>query len=516
MHYVLSLDVGTSSVRASLYDETGAAVPGLTAHEAHAPETTADGGVEMHAEDLLQRTLGCVERVLDQTGERGGRIAGVGMCTFWHSILGVTAEGRPASPVVLWADTRSVVEVEELKARLDVRDVHQRTGCMQHTSYVPSKLLWLHRHRPEWCAAAERWMSPAEYFQFRLFGRTACSVSMASGTGLYNHFTGDWDPEVLAVLPIHKEQLNPIVDAASAARGLRPEFAARFPALAEVPWFPACGDGASSNVGSGCTTPDRVALMVGTSGAVRVMREEAPPPSPLSPLASRVSSLDHLPAQPHTPWGLWRYRWDRRRYLMGGALSNGGNLFAWLRDTLRVPEGEELERILQSAEPDAHGLTVLPFLAGERCPGWRGDARAAIVGLSWATRPEDILQAGLEAVAYRFALIHELLRPAADPDHRIIASGGALLASPAWTQMVADALGQPVVASEEAEASARGAALLALEGCGMLPDLNAVPVRLGRVFEPDPERHQRYLAARQRQARLYDALVERDWEGDAR
>jgi gluconokinase len=187
-----------------------------------------------------------------------------------------------------------------------------------------------------------------------------------------------------------------------------------------------------------------------------------------------------------------------------------------MRDTLRVPEGDELEQVLRETAPDAHGLTVLPFLAGERCPGWRGDARAAVVGLSWATRPEEILRAGLEAVAYRFALIHELLRAAAAPGHRIIASGGALLASPAWTQMVADALGEEVVASEETEASARGAALLALEGSGLLADLRETPLRLGRVFTPDPGRHAVYAAARERQARLYEALIETDWERGAK
>lgn len=490
MDYVLSLDVGTSSVRASLYDCHANAVPGLTVQESHEPDTTPEGGVEMDAEALFQRALGCVEEVLRLAGSRAGAIAAVGVCTFWHSILGVDAAGRPASPIVLWADTRSVEEVEQLKRRLDVRAVHQRTGCMQHTSYVPSKLLWIHRHRPEWARRAERWMSPAEYFYLRLFGRAACGVSMASGTGIYNHAAGAWDDEVLDALPIRAEQLSPIVDANEPFRGLVPELARRFPALAEVPWFPACGDGASSNTGSGCTAPDRVALMVGTSGAVRVMGED-----PAIVL----------------PWGLWRYRWDRRRFLIGGALSNGGNLFAWMRDTLRLPDEEALERALRETEPDGHGLTVLPFLAGERCPGWRGDARAAIVGLSWATRPEEIVRAGLEAVAYRFALIHELLKTAAAPGHRIIASGGALLASPAWTQMVADALGEEVVASEETEASARGAALLALEGCGLLPGLERTPLRLGRVYAPDPERHAIYAAARERQRRLYAALIERDW-----
>jgi gluconokinase len=490
MRYVLSLDVGTSSLRASLYDERGDPVPGVSVSESHAPVTTPDGGAEMDAEDLFQRLVTCIEGVLAKAGERSRAIAGVGLCTFWHSILGVGEDGRPATPILLWADTRSVEDVEALKARLDERAAHRRTGCRFHTSYVPPRLLWAQRNRPEWIRASARWMSPGEYFHLRLFGAPACSVSMASGTGMYHQAGDRWDDEILAELPVGVEQLSPIVDTETPFTGLVPEFAARVPALAEAPWFPAVGDGASSNVGCGCVTPDRVALMVGTSGAVRVMREGDPPA---------------------VPWGLWRYRWDRRRSLVGGALSNGGSLFAWMRETLRLPEEPELERALAELEPDGHGLTVLPFLAGERCPGWRGDARAAVVGLSWSTRPVEIARAGLEAVAYRFALIHELLKDVATPDHRIVATGGALLASPGWTQMMADALGQEVVVSREREASSRGAALLALEGSGVIQDLRDLPAEDGEALRPDSARHALYREARRRQARLYDALVGRNW-----
>ena len=494
MNYVLSIDVGTSSVRAALYDTRGRLIPGVVAAEPHEPDATADGGSEMDAEGLLQRSIGCVERVLALAGDRASAISGVGVGTFWHSILGVDGDGWPATPVLMWSDTRSVEEVEILRRALDVTSVHQRTGCVQHTSYVPPRLLWVSRRRPDWFERSARWMSPGEYFALRLFGRTACGVSMASGTGMFDHGTGTWDRDVLAALPIRPEQLSPIVDSTEPFTGLTEEFASRMPALRGVPWFPAAGDGACSSVGSGCVSPDRVALMAGTSGAVRVMRDV----------------MDEG-ENGTVPEGLWRYRWDRRRFLVGGALSNGGSLFAWMRETLLLPEAGALEEALAQVAPDGHGLTVLPFLAGERCPGWRGDARAAIVGLSSGTRPIDIVRAGLEAVAYRFALIHDLLRPAAAPGHRIVASGGALLASPAWIQLIADAIGEPVVSSDEEQASARGAALLALEGVGSIRDLGESPARFGEIYEPDPERHALYREARGRQARLYDALIARDW-----
>src|SRR6185436_17883458 len=145
--------------------------------------------------------------------------------------------------------------------------------------------------------------------------------------------------------------------------------AGRWPALARTPWFPALGDGACSNVGAGCTGPVRAALLVGNSGALRVVV----PDRPMAP-----------------PAGLWCYRVDRRRRVLGGSLSNGGSVYAWLRETLALGDPDRIEAEVAALPPDGHGLTLLPFLAGERSPGWVAQARAAISGLSLATRPIEI------------------------------------------------------------------------------------------------------------------------------
>jgi gluconokinase len=468
----------------------------------------------MDGEALVDAACQVVEGALAKAGLRAGEIAGVGVCTFWHSILGVDEAGRPTTPVIMWADTRSVGEVEMLRGRLDERAAHARTGCPFHASYVPPKLLWLHRERPDAFSRTRRWLSPGEYLFLRLFGEGRCSASMASGTGMLDQRRLDWDEELLSVLPIERGQLSPISDL-SPSRGLRDEFARRLPALAHVPWVPAVGDGACSNLGSGCLGPERAAVMVGTSGAMRVVsrewlvvsrqdgREAAEKDgSPTGTHDLRLTTND----SPVAPPGLWCYRIDAERPLVGGALSNGGNLFAWLNETLRLPEPKAAEAELAAMTPDAHGLTVLPFLAGERSPGWAGHARAAFAGLSWSTRPIDMLRAGLESVAYRFALIAERLPLQADT--QVVATGGALLSSPTWTQIVCDVLGRPLIASEEPEASGHGASLLALETLGLLPDLSQAPFAFGRVFEPDMRRHEVYQAARRRQAVLYERLVE--------
>jgi gluconokinase len=180
-------------------------------------------------------------------------------------------------------------------------------------------------------------------------------------------------------------------------------------------------------------------------------------------------------------------------------------VLAWLRNLVRLPADDEVEAALAAAEPDSHGLTVLPFLAGERSPGWRSQQRAAISGLSLDTTALDIARAGLEAVALRLALVYALLAPLATPGHAIVASGGALR-SRAWAQAIADALGQPLQLSSEEEATSRGAALLALESLGRVDDVRSLQAPPGPSVVPDRHRHARYREALRRQRRLDRAV----------
>jgi gluconokinase len=232
-----------------------------------------------------------------------------------------------------------------------------------------------------------------------------------------------------------------------------------------------------------------VALMVGTSGAMRVVFAGDPP--------------DELPP------ALWSYRATRTRVAVGGALSDGGGLVRWLSESLHL-ETTDLESKLAALEPDSHGLTVMPFWSGERSTGWSPAARGVIFGLKQETEPVQIVRAALEAIAYRFALIARALEPIA-PDATVIATGNALRSSPVWIQIIADVLGRPVTLGNAAEASIRGAALLALEAVGKIAAIEDVSVSSAGVFQPDvfqPDiaRHVRYQEGLARQEQLYDRL----------
>ena len=480
---IVALDVGTTSVRALLYDTRGQALGPRTSRPTPL-STTPDGGAEVDADQLVDAVLGCLEDLAPAAS--AGRIAAVATCTFWHSLLGLDDAGRPLTPVYTWADTRSERDARALRRRLDEPAVHARTGCHFHSSYWPAKLAWLRRTRPRLFRRVRRWVSPAEYLYLRLCGDACCSLSMASGTGLFNHARADWDDELLEALGLDRSQVATMVDLDMAHARVLASWRRRLGWLAGALWLPALGDGACNNVGSGCIGRERLALMVGTSGAIRLL----------------------LPGEEVVaPWGLWCYRADRRRCLVGGAISNGGNLYSWLGRTLQLPSGEELERGLAALPPDGHGLTVLPFLAGERNPGYATGATATISGLRWHTQPLQILQACLEAAGYRLALIYERLAHLAAPEAVFVASGAGLLQSPAWMQMLADILGRRIVMGGEAEASSRGAALLAAEVLGYGDIAAGAMPAAGRSCEPDPERHARYREGLQRHRRLYRWLL---------
>ena len=415
--HVLALDVGTSSVRAHRF--------GAAADERGEP-AQRDYTSELDPDRIVAWTREAIE----EAGGANGADA-VGASCFGHSLLALDKRGRPLTPIMSWRDTRSADAADWLLGRLDNHAIHARTGCHIHTSYWPAKLAWLAQEKQDVFRAAHRFVSFCDYLYAQLLGREVpTSISMASPTGLVDLRTRTWDEELLGTL------------------GLDPE---RLPEISDAPvdgWYPALLDGACSNLGAGCVTGERAALMIGTSGAIRTVYE----------------------------------------------LSDGGNLYAWIDQTLEDSDGSLADR-----DPSSHGLTFLSLLGGERSPGWHQHARGAVHGLTFDTTPLDLRQAGLEGVAFRFAEVADLMPWIEE----IVVTGGALLKDPDWVQLMADALGRPVTTSGVKEASLRGAAVVVLERLGETP----APAPLGAVVEPRPDKVDLFRAARERQRRLYEVVT---------
>lgn len=275
---VLALDIGTSSVRARLYDESGASVTGVEAQTPYGPAEA-----EVDPDELVEATRAALDEARREAGREPDALA---VSCFWHSLLAVDGHGGPLTPVLTWRDVRAAHEADELASLLGADGVHTRTGCPLHPSFWPAKLLWLKRHREDVFEAAAAFLSFPEY----LLGTRETSPSMASGTGLLG-LDGGWDDELLAAV------------------GIEPD---RLPEVSDEPLV--FGDGACANVGVGAVGGGRACLSIGTSGALRLVVGTGRSPRP----------------------GLFLYRLDGERLVEGGSISDGGNLLDWLARTLRL------------------------------------------------------------------------------------------------------------------------------------------------------------------------------------
>ncbi len=494
----LSIDIGSSSIRSMVFDCDGRSIADCSVQIPYELDSGDDGQVTIDADRVLHTTVACIDGSHAALLQHNSYVSAVGISCFWHSLLGLNENGEPSTPVYHLADNRSADIVDNLRLKLDEHAWKRVVGTRFHSSYWPAKLLWLRNLRPEAERQVTTWVSIADFLSAELNGETRTSLCMASGTGICDLSSGEWSLPLCNELGISSSALPTIVDRMDAL-ALQEPWRSRWPMLRDAQWFPPLGDGACANVGCGATTQRRIAVTLGTTGAMRVMS------------ASRVGDPVEVPDE------LWTYRLDRSSILHGGAITNGGSWLDFLRDIIRDDDASVLDDAFAS-EPAAHGLTVLPFLAGERSPIWNDRARAVIAGLDSATTRTDLIRAGLEAVAHRLALVYTAIAPVADEDHQVVANGAALLKSPGWQQIVSDALGHELVAlPAPLEASARGAALCALEAAGLIPDLDtsADPVKNAKVLIPDLSATMVYRRERDRQERLRALLYPGSTSWDA-
>ncbi len=479
---VLSIDLGTTSTRTALFDADGHRVPATAIQESYELVTTLDGGAELDPGVLLRAVIHCLDQTLQahrvDPALRARPIVAIGVSCFWHSLVGCDAKGVSLTNIMTWADSRGREEAAKLRERFDERKMHARTGCMLRASFWPAKLRWLERTHHRKFTAVKQWLSPAEWLQQTLAGEARCGLAMASGTGLFNSTKLTWEPDLVKFCEIDADHLPEVSDEPTPVRG---RLAQQFPELKDVPWFPGIGDGLASNLGCGANAPGFAAINVDGTAAVRVLREGK---------------------DVQAPFGLFSYRVAPQRYLMGGAISNSGNLRAWCGREMKLPDEVAIEAELARRHAPEHGLVVLPFWSSERAPTWDEDAHGAIHGIGQQTTALDLLQALTEASYHRLARIATLLAEAKQDISKIIVSGG-IERSAASLQRLSDVLGETIYASEESDATLRGAAVHAWERLGF----TAPPARIGRAVRPRAKCVKLYATEREKQRRLEEALA---------
>ena len=482
---VLGLDIGTTSAKAVAFAPDGSALADAAAGYAlHEPER---GRAEQDAGEVVDAALRVLRDAAAAARDRGAEVAGVSISTAMHALVGVDHDGRAVTPVVTWADTRAADQAERLRS--EHPDLHGRTGTPAHPMAPLPKLMWFREREPETFAAVALWGGLKELVLQRLTAAWTLDHSCASGTGLMNLENLDWDAEALDLAGLGADRLGRLVPVTERLELTR-EAAEATGLDAGLPVVAGGGDGPLANLGVGAVHPGVAACSIGTSGALRLIVER-----PVVDPQRRVFCYALTPG----------------RWVVGGAINNGGLVLQWARDALAPDLGDDAAWKLLDAAAEAPagsaGLIMLPYLLSERAPHWSPLPRGAYIGLTRAHRREHLVRAALEGVCQQLALVLASMRDAGSEVREIRATGG-FARSDLWRRILAGALGMPVGFPRGHEGSAFGAALVGMEALGLVESIGVAAdlVRIEDVVEPDRDEAATYARALPTFAGLYDAL----------
>ncbi|HAH30721.1 MAG TPA: hypothetical protein DCL44_00220 [Elusimicrobia bacterium] len=453
------LDIGTSSIKLVLRGRKGVVYSAIKRHSGPADKRELPPGLLLSDVFRMLRSA-AVEN-------KNFKIKAIGLSALYPSLIVLDAQGKPLTRIMTWLDEKGGEAAGKFRKGALAASLHKRTGCPAHGSYPLWKLIWLRKNKPEIFRPAAKFLSLPDYLVYRLTGKYAVSRAIASTTGLFNIRTLEWDKKALALAGISAAQLpecfsiyhlEPILQGPRFETGLPPDAVVVLGA----------GDGHLCNIGAGCAD-GKVCSTVGASSAVRV----------IGPLKGYNPSV-------------WRYYLYGDKYVSGIAANAGLSTLEWfVKDILRE-KSERLPRLISGLDPAlTTGIVFLPFLDGERGPGYNQGMSAAFMGLRSSDGSREMFKAVLEGLFFSLYHCLEVLFGNTRKPAEITATGG-YARFPGLLQLQADIFGMRVKAIDSDEASADGSAKVALTALGTISSPLAIKPGIRKIYFPDSRRQLEY------------------------
>ena len=466
--YILSLDQGTTSSRAILFDnEQNILCVQQREFEQIYPH---QGWVEHNPMEIWSSQYGVMNEVIAQSGVDPRDIAGIGITNQRETtILWERATGRPVYNAIVWQCRRTAPIVDELLKTPGMDEyIRENTGLVPDAYFSATKIKWILDHVPgarEKAEAGELLFGTVDtWLVWKLTGGKVhvTDRTNASRTMLYNIRTLDWDEKLLQALDIPRGILPEVRDSSEIYGYTNIQGV-------DVPVAGMAGDQQAALFGQGCFAPGDAKNTYGT-GCFTLMNVGAEPVRSRAGLVSSVA------------WSVG----GRTTYALEGSVFNGGSTIQWLRDELRlVDSAPECDRLAESVESSG-GVVVVPAFTGMGAPYWDMYARGAILGITRGTGRAHIARAVLECIAYQVTDLMLAMRQDAGCDITTLRADGGASVSDILMQMQADLLRIPVDRPAMVETTAFGAASLAGLACGLWRDTEELAAlrRSQRVFLP--------------------------------
>ncbi len=502
MDLLVGLDVGTSGLKAIAIDRDRGHVVAQAAHD-YPLSTPRPCWAEQESTDFEEGAVFALRALVEQLGPKKAFIRSIGVTGQMHSAVLLDEANQPVRPAILWCDTRTTAECDEIRATVGENGLRSAVGNRALEGFTLPKLLWVRKHEPEVWSRVRKVLMPKDFINHRLTGELGADVSDASGTLLFDPGARRWSATMLNAFELPASLFPDVGESAARLGRLTPDMALLTGLPGGIPVARGAADNAAGAVGLGVVRAGRAMASIGTSGVVLAQTEGYAVEEQM-----RLHAFCHAVPEQH--------------YAMGVMLSAGGAL-RWYRDVLG--DGERLAAELQQVNPydvitdtastaraGAGGVVFLPYLMGERTPHNDAAARGALIGLTARTTKADISRAVLEGITFGLADSLDLIRetnPGAAAEIRLTGGGAH---SVFWRQLMADVFDTPVVVTSSTEGPAFGAALLGGVAAGMFTSVEEAADALVHVTKrvlPEPATATRYREIHAIYRGLYADLKER-------
>ena len=482
--YYIGIDLGTSSLKLLLMDETGT-IHKIVSRE-YPLEFPQPGWSQQHPQDWKTALMEGIPELLK--GFDASQVAGIGAGGQMHGLVVLDEQDNVIRPAILWNDGRTAKEVDDLNKTVGEAQVAEWTANIAFAGFTAPKLLWMRQQEPENFAKIAKIMLPKDYVNYILTGVHCCDYSDASGMLLLDVKNKCWSREMLDVCGISERQMPKLFESYEVVGTLLPEIAAKLGLPETVKVCAGAGDNAAAAVGTGVVGEGGCNISLGTSGTIFMSSRT---------FAELDNHAIHNFAHADGGW-----------HLMGCMLSAASCNQWLLEQILRTDDYAGEQTSITEEKLGCNPVYFLPYLMGERSPINDTDARGAFIGMSMDTSRADLVQAVLEGVSFAIRDSFEAAKSLGMqiPSSRLCGGGAR---SELWQKILANVLNIPLELPVSEQGPGMGGAMLAMVACGAYPTVQAAAdalVRVSKVVEPNPEIAARYEARYQAFRQIYPAL----------
>lgn len=466
MAYLLGLDLGTSSLKGLVFDQSGNLID--TASADYPLSSPRPGFSEQDPNHWRQAAHAVIKALIDKVPELRKELIGISFSGQMHSLVLLDEQNKVIRPAILWNDVRTTKQCQRIMEEMP--EILSITKNIALEGFTLPKICWVQEHEPDNWQKVQHLMLPKDFLALWLSGTYSMDYSDAAGTLLLDSEKNCWSAEILNKFAIPEEILPTLFESAAEVGTLVPDLQTEFGFEKEVKIFAGGADNACAALGSGIIDEGIGMVSIGTSGVF------------LSFEAQKIDYQGKLHVFNHAV--------AKKQYSMGVTLA-AGNSLSWYRDTFA--EGVDFSELLADigeVSPGADGLLFTPYIVGERTPYTDSTVRGSFIGIDTHHRRRHFSRAALEGITFSLKDSQLIMEEEAKRKFSKIVSVGGGAKNKEWLQMQADIFAAEITTLSTEQGPGMGAAMLAAIGSGLYPDEAACVkafVKYGSVIQPITE-----------------------------